>query len=78
MQLPTLTAAVARSRDNLGKLRKSVHGVHPHDCTGVPGGIIGRCFFSDSAPIDGFNCSACCAFRTAVGWAGGEYAVECD
>ncbi len=52
-------------------------GVMPADCTGVPGSIIGKCFFSDSPPISNFNCAACCAFRTAVGWSGGAFTVNC-
>ena len=45
-------------------------GIEPAQC---PPGIeneIGTCFFNDSGPLNGFNCAACCAFRTAVSWFG--------
>ena len=53
-------------------------GVLPADCTDVPTSIIGRCFFSDAPPSgNNFNCPACCALRTAVGWTGGAFTRTC-
>lgn len=76
MRLPKQARPVIRSVDIVSQFELSMS---PSQCPPGISGEIGRCFFDDSGPTNGYNCVACCAIRHAVSWYGPNTgAINCS